>query len=259
MAREREIVITNDDGFMSKGINTLARFMMQYGNVTVVAPSDAQSGKSTAISLQTPLYVHKEHIEPGLRIYSFGGTPVDCIKMAVNEFFSERRPDLLVSGINHGSNASVASLYSGTLGACIEGTIYDIPSIGFSINTHHPDPDLSCVLKYGKIILDQYFEAPPSPDVYLNVNFPNLPPEEIKGIRMARRGHGRWVKEYSVKVDEQGNDYYWMTGMFEDLEDALGIGDHTLIDQGYVTIVPHLIDTTDYHELKRLKTLWHLK
>ena len=156
MNKKIDILITNDDSINAKGIHFLAKMMTQYGNVTVVAPAEPQSGKSAALSLATPQYLKKVHYEDGLRIYSFEGTPVDCIKLAINEFFHDKRPDLIVSGINHGSNASVASLYSGTLGACIEGTLYDIPSIGFSINTHDEDPDFSSVERYGKIIMDKF-------------------------------------------------------------------------------------------------------
>ncbi len=258
MERKREILITNDDGFNAKGINILAELMMEYGNVTVVAPTYMQSGKSAALSLQTPLYLKEEVVKEGLKIYSFGGTPVDCVKMGINKFFQDRYPDLLVSGINHGSNASVASLYSGTLGGCIEGTIYGIPSIGFSIDSHSESPDFEVVIHYGRIILDKFLAHKPSPYVYLNVNFPNLPKEEIKGIKMARRGYGKWIKEYTIQKDENDNEYYWMSGIFENLEKEEELGDHLLNKSGYITIVPHKIDTTDYEEIERLKRQWDL-
>lgn len=256
MQKTREILITNDDGVNSKGIKVLAQMMRKFGNVTIVAPNEMQSGKSAALSLETELYIKKVSVEPGLRVYSFNGTPVSCVKMAINEFFSERMPDLLVSGINHGSNASVASLYSGTLGACIEGTIYDIPSIGFSIDNHSEDPDLESVVYYGEIILRQVFASPFAKGVYLNVNFPNIPFSEIKGIKMARRGRGRWIKEYQIRLDDEGKECYWMSGHFENQEPPDGIGDHMLVKQNYITIVPHSIDTTDYQEICRLNQQW---
>lgn len=259
MDKKREILITNDDGVDAKGILFLAQFMKAYGNVTVVGPAQAQSGKSAALSLAVPIYLNKVSEEEGLRIYSFGGTPVDCVKLAMNEFFSERKPDLLVSGINHGSNASVASLYSGTLGACTEGTLYDIPSIGFSICTHIPDPDFSSVEHFGRIIMDKYFARPAAKNVYLNINFPHLPADQVKGIKMARRGYGRWVKEYEIHVDEDANEFFFMTGIFENLEPKESIGDHVLNEQGYVTIVPHKIDNTDYEEVERLQKVWNIE
>lgn len=259
MNKKIDILITNDDSINAKGINFLAKMMMQYGNVTVVGPSEPQSGKSAALSLATPQYLKKVHEEDGLRIYSFEGTPVDCIKLAMNVFFKERRPDLIMSGINHGPNFSVASLYSGTLGACIEGTLYEVPSIGFSVNTHSDDPNFSGVEHYGKIILDKFFQEPHSKETYLNINFPNLPAEEIKGIKMARRGLGRWIKEYEIHPDDKGGEYYFMKGEFENLETNPELGDHTLNVIGrYVTIVPHKIDTTDYQEIERLNRVWNL-
>ena len=149
MRSTREILITNDDGIDAEGIHVLAGIMAGYGNVTVVAPLHPQSGKSAALSMDTPLYLKQVKDEPGLREYTFNGTPVDCVKIGINECFPKGElPDIVVSGINHGANCSVASLYSGTLGACIEGTVYEIPSIGFSLCTHKPHPDFSPVLEF---------------------------------------------------------------------------------------------------------------
>lgn len=260
MERKIEILITNDDSVKAKGINVLARMMMQYGHVTVVGPAEPQSGKSAALSLATPQYLKKVHEEEGLRIYSFEGTPVDCVKLAMNVFFTQRRPDLIMSGINHGPNFSVASLYSGTLGACIEGTLYEVPSIGFSINTHSDDPDFSSVERYGRIILDKFFSEPHAKGTYLNINFPHIPADEVQGIRMARRGLGRWVKEYEIREDSEGGKFYFMKGEFENLETRPDFGDHTLNVLGkYVTIVPHKVDTTDYQEIERLRSVWNLQ
>lgn len=259
MKKKIDILITNDDSINAKGIHVLAKIMKQYGDVTVVAPAEPQSGKSAAFSLATPQHLKKVHEEDGLRMYSFEGTPVDCVKLAMNLFFTEKHPDLIMSGINHGPNFSVASLYSGTLGACIEGTLYEVPSIGFSINTHSDDPDFSGVEHFGKIILDKFFETPHAKDTYLNINFPNLPPDQINGIKMARRGLGRWIKEYEIHQDNEGGEYYFMKGEFENLETHPELGDHTLNVLGkYVTIVPHKVDTTDYEEIERLKSLWKL-
>lgn len=259
MENNLKILITNDDSISAKGIHILADIMTQYGDVTLIAPKEPQSGKSASLTLQTPQYLEKVYEEEGLRKYTFEGTPVDCIKIGINLFFKERMPDLIVSGINHGPNFSVASLYSGTLGACVEGTLYGIPSIGFSINTHSDSPDFSSVKHYGKIILEKYFASPFGDGVYLNINFPNLPVEQIKGIKMARRGKGRWIKEYEIRHDLAGREYYFMNGEFENLEDRPEFGDHTLNVLGnYITIVPHKIDTTDYDEVERLREKWNL-
>lgn len=264
MENKLSILITNDDSISAKGIHTLADIMTEYGDVTVVAPKKPQSGKSASLSLLTPQYLEKiseEIVENGniLKKYTFEGTPVDCIKIAMNLFFNQKHPDLVVSGINHGPNFSVASLYSGTLGACIEGTLYGIPSIGFSVNTHSETPDFSSIEHYGRIIMNKYLAEPFSKDVYLNINFPNIPKEDIKGIKMARRGKGRWIKEYETHQDETGAEYYFMKGEFENLEDRPDLGDHTLnVLENYITIVPHKIDNTDYDEMERLKEKWDL-
>ena len=257
MSRTREILVTNDDSINSKGIKELALIMREYGNVTVVAPSHTQSGKSVGLTMDAPLRLKNILKESGLSAYKLNGTPADCIKMAINQFYSERLPDLIVSGINHGSNASIACVYSGTLGAAIEGTIYGIPSIGFSLNNHSREADFSASVHYVRIILDKYFSNPGllKPGTYFNVNIPSLPLEQIKGIRFARQGAGRWIKEFIHHVDPQGREYSWMSGEFENLEEMTSDADHILNHLGYVSIVPHKIDSTDYSEFSRLKEL----
>lgn len=262
----REILVTNDDGYQAKGIRELSKFLRQYGNVTVVAPREAQSGKAASITLERPLEIEQVELEnarpaEGLRAYrmfTLTGTPVDCAKMGVNILKSEGKyPDLLVSGINHGSNASTAALYSGTLGAAKEGIVYDIPSIGLSLDSIVPDPDFSALLRYARIIFDKYFETGIAKGVFLNVNFPDIPFAQIKGIRLAHQGKGRWINEFDHRVNPRGRHYFWMVGEFEDCEqtDARD-GDHRVVKDGYVSIVPHKVDTTDYNELDRLSSLW---
>ena len=265
MKKTREILVTNDDGFRAKGIHVLAEMLREYGNVTVVAPYEPQSGRSVSLTLDKPLMIERPLVEEAtetlgsLRVYTLSGTPADCAKLGINIFLHENRlPDLLVSGINHGSNASAASIYSGTLGATVEGTLYDIPSIGFSINTHDENPDFEGVLFYGRQILDNVLRDGLRKNVYLNVNFPAIPKDQIRGIRMARQGAGRWVKEFDHRVTLRGKHYFWMVGEFED-EEAVGApdADHHVVDSGYISIVPHRIDTTDYEEMERLQKLWH--
>ncbi len=260
MKKKREILITNDDGVNAKGIGVLVEMMREFGNITVIAPENAMSGMSTAISLGKKISLRTIKEEEGVRIYAMNGTPADCVKMAMNIIFTDTKPDLLVSGINHGSNASVASHYSGTLGAAIEGTIYGIPSIGFSLDSHKPDADFSPVVKYGKIVIEKYLHHPAEKMVYLNVNFPAIPTEKVKGIRMAHRGAGRWIKEFTIVSDGNGGHYHWMEGTFEDLEesDKSTFGDHKLLQEGYVSVVPHYIDNTVYSEIDRLAKAWDL-
>lgn len=254
-----EFLVTNDDSYLSKGIKTVSELLSKYGNVTVVAPKEVQSGMSAALTLTRPLRLKKEsHTDTKygthIKVYSFTGTPADCVKIAMNEFFLESKPNFLVSGINHGSNASVASVYSGTLGATAEGTIYGVPSMGLSIDTHDPDADFSDILNYLPQIMEKMMAHPPAPGVYLNVNFPS---GKIKGIRFAKQGDGMWIKEFDKRTDPHGNVYYWMTGHFHDTETNPS-GDHKLLAEGYITIVPHNVDSTNYAEMERLDRDWDL-
>ncbi|MBP6365623.1 MAG: 5'/3'-nucleotidase SurE [Bacteroidales bacterium] len=252
------ILITNDDGVKSKGISALIDMMRPYGDITVVAPFEAMSGMSAALTIGKPLRLTELKSEEGLKIFACSGTPADCVKMAMNQLFSTNPPHLLVSGINHGSNASVASLYSGTLGAAAEGTVYGIPSVGFSLSSHHRDADFSASIHYGKIIIDQYLKNPPKPEIFLNVNFPDKPLNSIKGIKFCHQGKGQWIKEFEERTDPYGFHYYWMTGEFFNLEPDNRESDHNLVEDGYISIVPHKIDTTDYSEVERLSGLWEL-
>ncbi len=257
-----EILVTNDDSYRSKGINTLAKLLSDYGNVTVVAPKEVQSGKSVAITMERPMRLEKISRQIGnngnsIIVYSFDGTPADCVKIAMNEVFTDIKPDILCSGINHGSNASVASVYSGTLGATIEGTLYSVPSIGLSIDTHSPDPDFTQIEEHIHTVIKAFIANPPVEGVYLNVNFPELPKEKIKGIKFVSQGYGMWIKEFEKRTDPHGKDYFWMVGDFLN-KDKEGKGDYTHMKNGYITIVPHQIDNTNYQELERLNSLWKI-
>jgi len=254
----RKILITNDDGVKARGIGALIEMMRPYGDITVVAPFEAQSGMSAALTIGKPLRLTELKIEDGVRIYACSGTPADCVKMAVNQFFGDQLPDLLVSGINHGSNASIASLYSGTLGAASEGTVYGIPSIGFSLCSHEANADFSTAIHYGKVIIDQYLKNPAKQDILLNVNFPDIPIDKVVGIRFTHQGKGQWIKEFEERKDPYGFKYYWMTGEFFNMEPDSLEADHNLLQENYITIVPHKIDTTDYNEMERLSSLWKL-
>ena len=261
MDKKLEILITNDDSYISKGFKTLIYLCGQIGNVTAVAPKTPQSGMSTALSMGKPLFLNKEEERftasgNKITVYSFTGTPADCVKMAMNNVFSrEHRPDLMFSGINHGSNASTASVYSGTLGATTEATIYDVPAIALSIDTHDPDADFTAIEKWFKKIVSNYLEYPPQKGIYLNINFPNLAPQHIKGIRFAHQGEGMWIREFEEYATPHGEPFYWICGEFLD-KARDSEGDHTLMEQGYITIVPHMVDSTSYKEKGRLEKLW---
>ena len=258
-----EILVTNDDSYTSKGIGVVATILSRYGNVTVVAPKYPQSGKSAALTLDEPLRCTKtgtyiSNYNTSVTTYALTGTPADCVKWAANFIYEKNRPDLVVSGINHGSNTSAASVYSGTLGAAAEGCLYGVTSVGISIDTHDPNPDFSAIEEFLPPLLEKIMENPPLNGTYLNINFPNLPSSGIAGIRMASQGKGRWIKEFTRRCDPKGRDYYWMTGNFEDLEDS-PMGDHKLVEQGYVSIVPHKVDSTNYDAIYELGGKWGIK
>ena len=258
MSLKRKILITNDDGVKSKGISALIEMMRPYGNLTVVAPFEAQSGMSAALTIGKPLRLTELRSEEGLKIFACSGTPADCVKMAMNQLFGKGLPNLLVSGINHGSNTSIAALYSGTLGAAAEGTVYGVPSIGLSLCSHDTKADFSTAVHFGKIILDQYLKEPAKPNIYLNINFPDIDKDKVKGIKFSHQGKGQWIKEFEERKDPYGFNYYWMTGEFYNLEPENEKSDYNVVEDGYVSIVPHTIDSTDYQELKRLESIWKL-
>ena len=270
-----EILITNDDGFNAAGIHVLAEIMCQFGNVTVIAPKQHQSGMSMAVSLGFKQVAYKELPDerPGKWSY-LDATPASCIKYGLNFQFLEKKPDVIVSGINHGSNAASASCYSGTLGAAQEGALNGVRSIGVSLDALSPDADFSAVKKYFPDIFRRLMEAwPEKYGLYYNVNFPDIPVPEIKGVRSAVQGKGIWVREFrdwdsarlkhhgitpemlgrsSVAQAEQGEKLYMMVGDFVDSPDNPERADHHLMAEGYIAVTPCDIDTTDYTEYGRM-------
>lgn len=263
MAEIREILVTNDDGISAPGINALAHLLREYGNVTVVAPIEAQSGKSASFSMDKILRLNRISEAPAegrlhaIRYFAFNGTPVDCVKMGVNIFKDEgRMPDFVASGINHGSNASAAAIYSGTLGATREGTVYDVPSAGFSIDSHDTTADLSAVLSWSRTVLDNIFAHGIAPGTFLNINFPDLPADRIKGFKVARQGIGRWEREFQRRVDPRGREYFWIVGDFIDMDTEGSDGDHKIVGEGWISVCPMKIDNTDYQEMGRISREW---
>lgn len=268
------ILITNDDGYQAKGIKVLADIMKQFGQVTVIAPKTHQSGMSMAVSLGFKQIAHKDL---GEGWHYVDATPASCVKFGLNTMFLDNYPDVVVSGINHGSNASTASCYSGTLGAAEEAALNGIPAIGVSLDTLHPDADFSGVAEhFGEIFKKIMSDLPAKHGVYYNVNFPDIPGSEIKGVRVGYQGLGRWVrefKEWDVKhyekygltpemlgqssnpVLEEGEELYMMVGDFENDSRNTPDADHLLVKEGYISIVAHNVDCTDYEECTRLRTL----
>ncbi len=270
------ILITNDDGYQSKGIRTLAEIMRPFGDVSVVAPKRHQSGMGMAVSLGLKQLAYKDLGTDGNGVHwsYLDATPASCVKYGLNFPREGRMPDVLVSGINHGSNACTAACYSGTLGAAMEGALNGILSIGVSLDNLDPAADFSAVSALFPRIFRMILAARPVPfGTYYNVNFPNVPAGDIKGIRAAVMGMGRWEKEFakwnpahfshfgitpeslgqtSEVHLEEGEELYMMTGDYSDYEQNHPRADHHIMRDGYISISAHKIDTTDYTEFQRM-------
>ncbi len=251
MKNRPTILITNDDGIDAQGIRFLIDVMREFGNIVVVAPDSPQSGMGHAITVQTPLRLKKRVHEADYQEYSCNGTPVDCVKLG-EQVVIKGVPDLLVSGINHGSNASINIVYSGTMAAVIEGCIDRIPSVGFSMNdfSHHLDFEPARVIV--KHIVAKILKNGLEEGVCLNVNFPVV--EQIKGIIVTRQASARWNEEFDSRTDPRGRDYHWLTGKFEYLDNGHE-NDINAMKNGFASVVPVKIDLTAYDQIDALKYL----
>ncbi len=252
MNKERLILVTNDDGIHARGLEALIEVVRPYGKVFVIAPEEGQSGMSHAITVKTPIRVRKVHEEKGLVKYSSNGTPVDCVKLAVNKLL-DRKPDLIVSGINHGSNSSASVIYSGTMAAAIEGCINGIPSIGFSLLDYSPDANFSSIHKYVIEIMEIALEKGIPEGICLNVNFPVNTYHKIKGIRVCKQSRGVWREEFDQRTDPQNRDYYWLTGEFHNLDPDSPDTDEWALNNNFISIVPVHTDLTSYTALEIMK------
>ena len=243
------ILVTNDDGYQAKGIVSLIEAMRELGDVVVFAPESHQSGMSSAISTMQPLRSRMYKQEEGFTAYYCTGTPVDCVKLALNEFL-DRKPDLLVSGINHGSNAGISVIYSGTMGAAIEGCIFDVPSFGMSLCEYSYDADFLHAAQVAKTVAKTILEKGLPKRICLNVN---VPKGEIKGIKITSQTQGKWVNEYQKSIDGSGRDVFWMTGNFENWEQENDSSDEWALANGYAAVVPVKIDMTAHDFILELK------
>lgn len=273
-----KILVTNDDGFGAKGLSVLVDILKPYGEITVVAPKRPQSGMSMAISMGLkPLAVKKVSETQGETWWYLDGTPASCVKFGLDNIFHPDRPDLVVSGINHGSNAATAAVYSGTIGAAMEGALNGLPAIGVSLDNLSRDADFSAVAQMLPGILDKMLpNMSGRHGSFYNINFPKLGADDIRGIRVCHMGKAHWEKEYRPyseflasigrepgKADleylaaaEPGEEIYVMAGDFTDDGTNVYPSDHQLLHEGYITITPQNIDNTDYAEVGRLSGLF---
>lgn len=253
MTKKPLILVTNDDGITSPGIRCLIQIMNEIGEVVVVAPNSPQSGMGHAVTLDATLQCEPIHIDNGIqKEYSCSGTPADCVKIAKHEVLN-RIPDLCVSGINHGSNASINVIYSGTMSAAIEAGIEGIPAIGFSLLDYSWEADFDQARDFIKKIALNVLESGLPKGVVLNVNIPKLKKEEIKGIKICRQAKARWLEEFDRRESPQGRVYYWMTGKFINEETGEDT-DLWALDNGYISVVPIQFDLTAYHAIQELNT-----
>ncbi|GHT73898.1 5'-nucleotidase SurE [Bacteroidia bacterium] len=245
------IFITNDDGVHAKGINELIKGIRPLGEVVVIAPDGARSGMSSAISSVNPIRLNLVRKEEDFTFYSCSGTPVDCVKLGINEIL-HRKPDLLISGINHGSNSAVCVIYSGTIGATLEGCILGIPSLGISLCDHSPDADFSQAVKYGKIVAEKILTGGLPKGVCLNLNVPDVP--NVKGLKVACQTKGYWAKEFQKSQDANGKPVYWLTGEFVNEDAENECNDEWALNNGYAAVVPLQVDMTAHHALEKIKS-----
>ena len=251
--RERLFLLTNDDGIHARGLASMIEVVRPNGKVFVIAPDQGQSGMSHAITVKFPIRIQKHKEEDGLVMYSCNGTPVDCIKLALNKLLN-RMPDMILAGINHGSNSSSSVVYSGTMAAAIEGCLNGIPSVGFSLLDFSPDAEFKGVVGYADAIIENVIHKGLPEGTCLNVNFPVNHTNEIKGVKICRQNKGVWREEFDQRTDPQNRDYYWLTGEYINLEPEAGDTDEWALKNGYVSVVPVQVDFTSYESLVYLKS-----
>lgn len=269
-----KIIITNDDGFEAKGIRTLVEIMRPFGELIVISPKKPQSGMSMAVTMgYKPIAVKQISQDQSENWWYLDGTPASCVKFAVDNILYPEKADLVVSGINHGNNAATAAIYSGTIGAAMEGAVNGIASIGVSLDSYDQDADFSAVKELLPRIISQILEKRSGcKGQFFNINFPNLSTEEIKGVKLCHMGMAHWEKEYQdyqeflvrkgkqpseealeyLRNKEEGEEIYVMAGDFTSDEGNQYPADHLLLEQGYITITPHNIDNSDKIERERL-------
>lgn len=249
------IFLTNDDGVGAKGLRRLIETVRPMGRLLVVAPETAQSGMGHAITMTRPLHLKKVRAEEGLTVYACNGTPVDCVKIAFDSLMlGGEYPALAISGINHGSNSAVNILYSGTMGAAIEASFYNIPSFGFSVLDHSEDADFTTAEHFIPGIIRSVLADGLRPPVCVNVNIPNVPVAQIRGIRPCRQTRGFWREEFERRQDPRGQDYYWLTGYFHNIEPEAEDTDEWALKHDYISVVPIQVDLTNYKQLKTMNT-----
>jgi len=249
------ILISNDDGYQAKGINSLVDMIRDMADILVCAPESGRSGMACAFSANDPLVLVPQKQEEGLEVWSCNGTPVDCVKLALEELCKERRPQMVIGGINHGDNASVNAHYSGTMGVTLEGCMKYIPSLAFSLCTHDWFADFESLRPYIRKIVRKVLDDGLPKGVCLNVNFPVV--DQFKGVRVCRMAPGTWDNEVVKCRHPRGYDYWWMVGRYTNDEPEAEDTDNWALRHGYIAITPTKIDITSYEMIEQMKN-WDL-
>ena len=249
------ILVCNDDGITSPGIRKLVDVMKEIGEVVVVAPDSPQSGMGHAITIGNTMRLEEVDLFEGIKSYKCSGTPADCIKIAKHFVLKERKPDLVVSGINHGSNTSISVLYSGTMSAAIEAALEGLPAIGFSLCDYASDAEFEHTLVLVKQIALQALDHGVPKGVALNVNFPPKRNEAIKGVKICRQANAKWQEEFDQRYDPNGRRYFWMAGNFVNFDKGED-NDEWAIANNYASIVPCMYDLTAHHAIASLNEEW---
>ena len=253
MSKRPLILVINDDGITAPGIRTLISVMNTIGDVVVVAPDSPQSAMGHAITINSTLHVEKVKIDDGPQTeYSCSGTPADCVKLAVREVL-DRKPDLCVSGINHGSNSSINVIYSGTMSAALEAGIENIPAIGFSLLDYNWSANFEHSKTFVKTIALNVLKNGQPKDVVLNVNIPNTEKKDIRGIKICRQARANWEEEFDKRTNPMGRDYYWLTGKFVNMDNGEDT-DEWALKNNYISVVPVQFDLTAHHAIQQLNS-----
>ena len=250
------ILVTNDDGITAPGIRSLVEVAKKFGEVVVVAPDSPQSGMGHAVTLTKPLRLHKTDIFEGVDSYECSGTPVDCVKIAVDKVL-HRKPDLCLSGVNHGSNSSINIIYSGTMSAAVEAALEGIPSIGFSLCDFSYEADFSVAQYAAEQIVKQVLHYGLANNTLLNVNVPKVSIEELKGIRICRQAMAKWEEEFDERQDPHGRHYFWLTGKFVN-NDKGEDTDEWALANNFISVVPVQYDLTAHHGINYINQNWDL-
>lgn len=253
--KEPIILITNDDSIHAPGIRALVEAARGLGKIVVVAPDKPQSGMGHAITIGNPLRLHKMHLFEDVESYSCSGTPVDCVKLAVDKIL-HRKPDICLSGINHGANHSINVIYSGTMSAALEASIESIPSIGFSLLDLSIEADFTAATHYARLLVEQMLKKPiAEPHLCLNVNIPKGELASIKGIKICRQAYAKYNEEFDERKDPNGRRYYWLTGVFVNFDKGKDT-DVWALKNNYVSVVPVQFDLTNMPLKKKLEKLF---